>query len=188
MNKLIISILITLLCQGLVAQDLENIVLKEAGSGTQYELAKLRSAKASAIIFWGNRCAYNAYYVDRIKLLANEFTNSGVLFILVNANRNKVVVEESPENMKKYMQSNQLNLPYLVDASQLLKQSLGATRSPEVYLLDNKLTVIYSGAIDDNPQSEGDVSHHYLREAILSLMSDKQPAVTRTRPTGCLIR
>lgn len=188
MTRLALATILFALSTGLVAQNLENISLQDAGTGTKYELRSLKSAKASVIIFWGNRCAYNGYYLGRLKQLATEFNSLGVPFILVNSNRNKIIVEESPQEMKKYLQNNRLNLPYLVDANQTLKESLKASRSPEAFLLTSDLEIFYSGAIDDSPQSEGDVGHPYLREAILSLLANKKPTVAQTRPTGCLIR
>ena len=93
--------------------------------------------------------------------------------------------------MKRFLTKYELRLPYLVDTDQVLKNALGATRSPEVFVLrpnQGKLEVFYSGAIDDSPQSEGDVSHSYLEEAILSLLQNEILTVNRVRPAGCLIR
>jgi peroxiredoxin len=191
MPRLIIILLATIMGSGLTAQDIDELVLKDAGTDTEIELANLKSAKASVIIFFGNRCAYNTYYINRINKLAMEFSPKGLEFFLINSNRSDVIVEESPENMKQFLSRHNLKLPYLIDADQALKKALGATRSPEVFLLKSKqgkLQVFYSGAIDDSPQSEGDVSHPFLKEAILSLLQNETPAVRQVRPTGCLIR
>lgn len=191
MKKIITIIIVSILSTGLWAQDLDKIMLKDAGSGAQFDLNSLKSGKGAVLLFWGNRCAYNDYYVDRIKRLANDFKAEGIRFVLVNSNPNKVVVEESEQNMKLYLQDKKLTFPYLVDTDQALKKSLNASRSPEAFLLVNragKFEVFYAGAIDDSPQSEGDVSHPYLKEAILSLLRNEKPAANRTRPSGCLIR
>ena len=191
MFKVILITFLTFLSAELLGQNLESIALKDAGSGSQYELRSLKNSKAAVLIFFGNRCAYNTYYVDRLKNLVREFEPEGIRFLLVNSNSSKVIVEESVENMRRYLQNHQLNLPYLADTEQVLKKAMGATRSPEVYLLQSKggdFEVIYSGAIDDSPPSEGDVSHPYLRRAILSLLQNEKPATSRVRPAGCLIR
>ena len=143
------------------------------------------------IIFFGNRCAYNKYYVDRIRKLSEEYKGKGLEFLLVNSFSSQLVVEESEASMKKYLQTNSISLPYLVDKDKVLKKRLGASRSPEVFLLkvqNNEFRLVYSGAIDDSPQSESDISHPYLREAIISLLENSTPEVNHTRPAGCLIR
>lgn len=188
MYKFLSTILFTILSTGLGAQDLDTIILTDITSDKQYEFSSLKSAKGTVIIFFGNRCAYNSYYIQRLKKISSEFASEDIRFILVNANQSDVIIEESPENMKRFLDKNTLKLPYLIDVDQVLKNTLGASRSPEVFVLDAKLQVFYSGAIDDSPQSEGDVSHPYLEEAILSLLQNKPLTVNRVRPVGCLIQ
>lgn len=185
-------LLLFLLFSGVgIAQNLNEIVLKDAGSGTQYNMSSLTSEKAAVLIFFGNRCAYNKYYINRIRTLSKEFTSSQVSFILVNSNSIELMEEESETEMKKFLERNGLNLPYLMDSDKQLKNLLGASRSPEAFVLKFKGGIaekVYSGAIDDSPQSEGDVSHPYLRMAIVSLLANNKPEVNHVRPAGCLIR
>ena len=52
--------------------------------------------------------------------------------------------------------------------------SLGAEKSPSVFLLKNeagKWSKVYEGAIDDNPQVEAQVKEHYIKNAIESLLN-----------------
>lgn len=191
MGKILFVFLIVGFNSGLLAQNLDNIVLKDAGSGDQFEMRSLKAAKAATIIFFSNTCAYNDYYIDRIKNLAAEFESSGIRFVLINSNKNETQSENYELEMKKFLQENQLLLPYLADPNQVLKRSLGASRSPEAYLITfsgKELTKVYSGAIDDSPQSEGDVNHPYLQAAILTLLQGNMPEVNYIRPAGCLIR
>ena len=191
MRRIVLLLILTGFTLGGFGQDLEKLVLMEAGSGTQYKLSSLNTAQASVLIFWGNRCAYNTYYVDRINNLVTDFKPAGIHFILVNSHNSKIFAEESEQYMKSHLQKHQLGLPYLVDKEQKLMKTFGATRSPEVFLIKTSsgtIEIIYSGAIDDSPPSEGDVNHPHLRNAILSLLDNNKPAATRTRPAGCLIR
>ncbi|MDZ7647240.1 MAG: hypothetical protein U5K54_08685 [Cytophagales bacterium] len=53
-----------------------------------------------------------------------------------------------------------LPIPYLADKDQKVMETFGARKSPEVFLLSTvtgKVTVVYNGAIDDNPQTANDV-------------------------------
>lgn len=191
MSRIGLSIMLAVLYSGAFAQDITEIVLKDVSSGANYEMSNLKSKQAAVIVFWGNRCAYNSYYLGRIKALQQEYGSKGVEFILVNAYRSDIVGEESEEEMIDYLRAEKLSIPYLIDAEQTLKQNLGASRSPEVFVLGNRsgqLIVYYSGAIDDSPQSEGDVNHPYLAQAIISLLANEKPAVANNRPVGCLIR
>lgn len=190
-NRITLIFILVAFCTGAFAQSLSEIALKDVRSGTDYQISKLKSKQVAVLIFWSNRCAYNAYYVDRIKTLQQEFSGKGVEFVLVNAFRSDLIIEESEQEMVDYLKENQLTLAYLVDAEQQLKEILNASRSPEVFVLrnqDGKLSVVYSGAIDDSPQSEGDVNHPYLKQTILSLLANEKLPGSNNRPVGCLIR
>ena len=70
-------------------------------------------------------------------------------------------------------------------------KSLGATKSPAVYLLKNnggKFTIVYKGAIDDNAQVEADVRHHHLKDAIDIMLANQAVQTPEVRPVGCTSR
>ena len=191
MKKVIFIFLISGLTSGLLAQDISKITLKDVSSSTKFELKRLTGAKASVIVFYSINCAYNDYYAERLKKLAEEFSSSGIEMVLVNSNKNDFRTSDWEIKMKNMLSKSGLNLPYLADESQALKNTLGASRSPEVFLITfsgSQVTKVYSGAIDDSPQSEGDVNHPYLREAIITLLQGDKPEVNFVRPAGCLIR
>jgi peroxiredoxin len=81
--------------------------------------------------------------------------------------------------------------PYLFDASQEIAKSYGATNTPHVFVLkkeNGKLVVKYVGAIDDNPQDAAAAKKHYVADAVNSLLTGKDVAVTKTKAIGCGIK
>jgi hypothetical protein len=84
-----------------------------------------------------------------------------------------------------------LAIPYLADKDQVLMEQLGASKSPQAFLLKNnggKFTVVFSGAIDDNPQVETDIRHSYLQDAIDIMLTNQKIETPEVRPVGCIIR
>ena len=84
-----------------------------------------------------------------------------------------------------------LTIPYLSDKDQTLMQRLGATKTPSAYLLKNNggnFSVVYKGAIDDNPQVPGDVRRAYLKDAIDIMLANQKIETVEVRPVGCTIR
>jgi hypothetical protein len=139
------------------------------------------------IVFTSNECPYDETYRNRIKALAAQYKDQ-VPVILVNPHTD---VNESAENMVKKGNARGLNIPYVADKDQKLMTALGATKSPQAFLLKNtagKFSVFYSGAIDDNAQVEADVNHSYVKDAIDALIANKPISAKETRPTGCTIR
>ncbi len=84
-----------------------------------------------------------------------------------------------------------LAVPYLSDKDQAVLESLGAKKTPEVFVLTNnggKFSVAYSGAIDDNPQSAKDVRNYFLKNAIENVLAGSKPSSSNERAMGCTIR
>ena len=81
--------------------------------------------------------------------------------------------------------------PYLVDESQEITRTYGATRTPHVFLLNKeqgKYRVAYIGAIDNNHKNPDDVSEKYLENAIEALKAGKRVSKDQTKAIGCTIK
>jgi hypothetical protein len=139
------------------------------------------------IIFTSNVCPYDEYYRNRIVNLTQAY-NTRVPVLMVNSN---IEAGENKESMVKKARQLNLSIPYLADKDQALMASLDARKSPEAFLLKNtngKFTVVYRGAIDDNPQVESDVRQNYLRDAIDFMLSNQKIATPEVRPVGCNLK
>lgn len=169
------------------AQPVENFSLTNVITGTSVSLDTYPSCSGIVIIFTTNGCAYDEHYRSRITALATDYHDK-VPVLLVNSS---IETLESSDNMVRKAQQLGLTIPYLADKDQILLQRLGATKSPQVFLLKNiggKFYKVYSGAIDDNPQVQNGVRHAYLRDAIDIMLTNQTIETTEVRPVGCTIR
>jgi thiol-disulfide isomerase/thioredoxin len=147
------------------------------GSKDVVSLAEVARGQSVVLIFVTDNCPYNQKYAERIKILTNQFTQ--VSFAIVNEGRKAVQVLD------------QANAIQLYDINKQAKKLLGARKSPEIVVLKNNkgnFTRFYSGAIDDDPLSAGDVNNDYLRNALASLTNDKLIDISTTTPVGCILR
>lgn len=79
----------------------------------------------------------------------------------------------------------------LVDEDGAVGRLYGATRSPEMFLIDAEGILRYKGAIDDNRDRSPDViesSRNYVLEGLRLLADGKKLAVTETEPYGCTVK
>ncbi len=81
-----------------------------------------------------------------------------------------------------------LGVPYLADKEQKAMENFGARKSPEVFLLSPQLNIVYSGAIDDNPQVATDTKQNYLKDAIDKFLAGQKIEVANNRVLGCTIK
>jgi metal-sulfur cluster biosynthetic enzyme len=171
----------------LAQAQLPNISLTNAVDGKNVSLDSYSSNAGVVIIFTSNACPFDEHYRGRINKLAKEFTGK-VPVLLINSH---VEPAESLEAMTTKALQAGLTIPYLADKDQTLMTSLKATKSPQSFLLKNsggKLSIVYSGAIDDNAQVENDVHTSYLRDAVNALLNNQPVQAPEVRPSGCSIK
>ena len=149
------------------------------------------NAKGFIVIFTCNHCPYAKAYEDRIIELDKTFKSKGYPVIAINPNDPVAYPADSYENMKARAKEKGFTFPYLLDETQNIAKTYGATRTPHVYLLqknNGKLVVKYVGAIDDNYQDASVVSDKYVENAIHSLLNNKEIATKTTKAIGCSIK
>lgn len=170
----------------LPAVDLYDVTAKQTVSLNQF-----KSNKALVLIFTSNHCPYSKIYVDRIKKLAEKYTNQEVSFAMVNSNLPNLNDAESIENMQNHLDQNAIKLVYLADKEQLAKNTYNIEKNPEALILkpsEMGFVKIYQGAIDDNPQASNLVNSNYIELALNNILGGMPSPVSYKRPVGCRIK
>ncbi|MDH4090556.1 MAG: redoxin domain-containing protein [Cyclobacteriaceae bacterium] len=187
MNKVLNAALLVLIVVGAKAQQVSNFTLTNVMNGKPVTLDTYPSCAGLVIVFTSNGCAYDEYYRERINKISAAHQDK-VPLLLVNSSPDP---QESVDNMTRKGKQLGLAIPYLADKDQVLMEQLGASKSPQAFLLKNnggKFTVVFNGAIDDNPQVETDVRHSYLQDAIDIMLTNQKIETPEVRPVGCIIR
>ncbi len=174
----------------LSAQELafKDISLQEVSTGEEIKISQYGSSQVVVVIFFCNGCPYSTFYINRIKGLTSDYAS--VQFILINSNSSEFVPSESESNMAKLKSDEGFRIPYLADKSQIAKNALGAKKCPEAFIIlpKDNWKVMYSGAIDDNPQVASDVKEKYLKKALDQVLESSNLETAYQRPTGCVIK
>ena len=95
-------------------------------------------------MFLGAQCPLSNLYTRRIEELSTKYSQRGVRFVAVDPN-----VQDSLAEMAAHARKHQLTIPFVKDPDQALADLLGATRTPEVCVLDTNAELKYRGRIDD---------------------------------------
>lgn len=78
----------------------------------------------------------------------------------------------------------------LMDSAGSMGRAYGAVVTPQMFVIDPKGEIVYSGAISDNPTmsaSETRAARNYVRAALEDLAAERKIATASTRPFGCTI-
>jgi alkyl hydroperoxide reductase subunit AhpC len=127
-------------------------------------------------------------YEDRMIALQSEFQDKGVGFVAINANETEHHPEDTFEKMVIRADEKKLNFPYLRDEDQKVAEAYGAHYTPEIFLLDSKRRLQYTGKIDDNWQNPNEVKVRFLRDAIVATLSGSPIRDAETHAVGCTIK
>jgi len=144
--------------------------------------------KGYIVIFTCNTCPVAKMNEERIIALSNAYAGKGYPVVAIQPNDPAVKPGDSYETMQSYAKDKGFNFLYLFDDGQKIYPQYGATRTPEVYLVDKDLTVRYQGAIDNSVKDADGVSKKFLENAIQAIEEGKEPSPTKTKAIGCSIK
>jgi peroxiredoxin len=78
----------------------------------------------------------------------------------------------------------------LMDSAGSMGRAYGAVVTPQMFVIDPKGEIVYSGAISDNPTmsaKEARAARNYVRAALEDLAAGRKVATPSTRPFGCTV-
>ncbi len=167
-----------------------NFSLKNV-DGTTVSLSDYSDQKGVILVFTCNPCPFANAYEQRIIQLHKTYAGQGFPVVAINPNDDQVSPEDTFDKMKAKATEKGFPFPYLKDVTQEVYKAYGATRTPHVFLLENKggkFKVAYIGAIDDNAMDAASVSQRYLEKAIGAVISSSKPNPATTKAIGCSIK
>lgn len=159
--------------------------------GTTVSLADYKDQKGVILVFTCNPCPFAKAYEKRIMNLDEKYAAQGFPVVAINPNDPGVSPEDTFASMKAKAEEKGYTFPYLKDETQEVYKAYGATRTPHIFLLENKggkFKVAYIGAIDDNAMEESAVTQRYLEAAIGALIAGSKPNPETTKAIGCTIK
>ena len=157
----------------------------EDSRGQPHSLDDLADKQFVVIAFLGTECPLAKLYGPRLARLHETYGPRGVAFVAINSN-----VHDSLAEVAAYARTHGIEFPVLKDPGNQVADQLGATRTPEVFVLDRDRVIRYAGRIDDQ-YGVGFVrekpGRNELAEALDELLDGKTVTTPRADAVGCLI-
>ena len=156
------------------------------------QLISLEDAKGSVatiIAFICNHCPYVKHINQELPRLANDFINQGVKLIAINPNDIEQYPDDSPENMRRAAQELGYSFPYLYDETQEVASAYQARCTPDFFVYDHNLHLVYRGQLDDSrPGNQMPVTGDSIRQVLNNLIEKKPISVQQKPSLGCNIK
>lgn len=164
--------------------NLPDVVSRNLVSLNQY-----KSDKATVIMFICNHCPYVKHIFNGLVILTNEFIPKGISFIAISSNDVVNYPEDSPEKMKELALELGFQFPYLYDESQDVARAYQAECTPDFFVYDKGLKLVYRGQFDDSrPGNNIPVTGNDLRKALEAILSGEEVDKNQKPSIGCNIK
>ena len=112
--------------------------------GIYHQLRKYGDSKAVVIISTATNCLENIEKLPKYRLLRTTWENQGVSFLAINSS-----VDDDLADIRLMDSLHNVDLPILLDDSQLVAESLGLSKAGEIIVLEpNRFLVLYRGGLD----------------------------------------
>lgn len=176
----------TIIPLGIKAPD---FTLPDTISGKQVNLFDYKANIATVIMMICNHCPYVKHIIEKVTETAKEYQDKGISFLGLSSNDVINYPEDSPENMKELGNKLGFSFPYLFDESQDVARQYDAACTPDFYVFDANLKLVYHGQFDDSrPKNDIPVTGSDLKNALDNLINGKQIDTNQKQSIGCSIK
>jgi peroxiredoxin len=164
-----------------IGTTIDDFKLPDA-DGAEHSLKSLTGKHGAVILFVATKCPVSNAYNDRMEKLAQDYKARGINVIGINSNNT-----EPASEVKSHAGEKHLTFTILKDDGNKIADRLGATRTPEAYVIDASGKLVYHGRID-NSQNTANITSSDLREALDEMLGGKPVTKTGGAAFGCTIK
>lgn len=152
-------------------------------------LEELKSDKATVIFFICNHCPFVKHIQEVLVRVAHEYQAKGISFIGISSNDPVEYPEDSSLNMTKVALEKHYPFPYLYDETQEVAKAFDAACTPDFYIYDGDLKLVYHGQFDDSrPSNAVPVTGQSICEALDHLLAERPVDQNQKPSVGCNIK
>ena len=171
---------------GTIAPDFN---LPDVISEKHLSLEDVRQEYGLLVMFICAHCPYVKNIEEEISVIAQQYAFSKVGFVAISSNDAEAYPDDAPEGLRQQAENFEFNFPYLYDETQEVAKAYQAQCTPEFYLFDEDLKLIYRGRFDaSTPGNPEPVTGDNLIEALERHLEDEPPVEDQLPSIGCSIK
>jgi peroxiredoxin len=152
-------------------------------------LQESKGVNGTVIMFICNHCPFVVHVNEALVAIAIHYQKKGINFIAISSNDIVKYPQDAPDKMKDHALSNNYPFPYLYDDSQEVAKAYDAACTPDLYVFDADLKLVYRGQLDDSrPGNSIPVTGNDLRHALECLLNNTENTNPQKPSIGCNIK
>lgn len=171
---------------GLAAPDFE---LPDVVSGRRFARDVLRRPKGLLVMFLCRHCPYVKHVQQELARLGRDYATREIGLVAISSNDARAYPDDAPDSLAEMARELGFRFPLLYDEAQSVARAFGAACTPDFFLYDAGLRLVYRGQLDDSrPDSGKPVTGRDLRAALDTVLAGR-PVPQEQRPSlGCNIK
>jgi|ERR1700733_231283 thiol-disulfide isomerase/thioredoxin len=145
------------------------------------------------VMFLCVHCPYVKHVEEELARIGKDYEGK-IAMVAISSNDVVAYPQDAPEEMKKQAQRLGFRFPYLYDETQEVARAYDAACTPDFFLFDAGMTLVYRGQLDDSRPRRGDsgddipVTGKDLRDAMDAVIAGKRPDTNQRFAVGCNIK
>lgn len=163
--------------------------LTDATTGKTVSLADVSGGKGLLVMFICNHCPFVKHLRSALATFGRDYQAKGLRIVAISSNDAAAYPDDSPEKMREEAAAAGYTFPYLFDATQDVAIAYKAACTPDFFLFDGNLSLVYRGQFDSSRPSNGlPVTGADLRAAADRVLSGESPLLEQRASIGCNIK
>ena len=176
----------TMLPLGTAAPDftLPNVV-----TNRDLSLKNAAGPKGLLVMFLCRHCPFVKYLQSAIAQLGRDYQEKGIGIVAISSNDIATSPDDAPDSLAEQAREVGFTFFYLYDETQQVARAYNAVCTPDFFLFDSGLKLVYRGQFDSSrPGNEIPITGKDLRAAFDALLAN-QPINPNQHPSiGCNIK
>jgi peroxiredoxin len=166
-----------------------DFALRDVATGKTVRRDDFRAQKGLLVMFICTHCPYVKHVEKGLAALGADYEGKGIGIVAISSNDAETYPDDSPAGLKQQAQRLGFRFPYLYDESQDVARAYHAACTPDFFLFDSGLKLVYRGQFDGSrPNSGLPVTGHDLRAAMDAVIAGKPVAREQKPSIGCNIK
>lgn len=165
-----------------------NFDLVDAKENRTFTLGDVNTEKGLLIVFGCNHCPFVIHVLPKLNEVIGEYHLKGISAFMINSNDPAIKPADSFEKMTELVEEYDLNMPYLFDETQEVAKAYDAACTPDIFLFNQDLELVYRGQFDDSRPGKGVATGADLIAAMDALVNDRPIAKEQKPSIGCNIK
>ena len=163
--------------------------LRDVGTGEEVMTLDVVGAKGLLVMFICRHCPFVKHLEQGLAQFGRDYGDKGIGIVAISSNDATLYPEDAPESLAEQAHELGPAFTYLYDEAQEAARAFHATCTPEFFLFDRELKLVYRGQFDDSRPGNGvPVTGKDLRAAMDAVIAGQPVNAEQKASNGCSIK